>query len=270
MELRFITWNLKGGDPRQLELLEALVTDKCVVALQEVSPSFVEPLHRWEHLDWMRCAFELRPPRKYDGKNRELATVVGATGGMHPIGMELVPDTLLPERTLAVTVQSPAGPFVACSFHALAGTSFRTGKILMFRALTRWLEAQTLPVVFGVDRNAPKTDHPDDSQIEWYWPGDTREPLIFGTGAPHGCKDAYRQLLAANPAQLDEIRRARPYGPLATTYERGESDDERTPCRYDAIYVSPHFEVGAMQHEYAAALEAGSDHGLVVADLRIG
>lgn len=259
MELRFATWNLHGGDRRQLELLDHHLAnhESAIVALQEVSPGFVSELAAWNAIAWMRCSFELRSPAKYDGKNRKLATVVAAKGPLSPQAVELVPETLLPERTLAVTVASPAGVFTACSFHALAGASFKAGKVLMFRALVRWLEEQRGPVVFGMDRNAPDVDHPDEDAIEWRWKGPTREPLLFGPHAPHACRDVYRTWLAAHPAQLEGIRAARPQGPLATTFERGSA---KTACRYDAIYASRSVRVLGVQHYYTEALAAGSDH----------
>ena len=50
-------------------------------------------------------------------------------------------------------------------------------------------------------------------------------------------------------------------------YRRGR----RNPisCRYDAIYASHHFEVRNVEYRCDEAIEAASDHGLIVAELEL-
>ena len=40
--------------------------------------------------------------------------------------------------------------------------------------------------------------------------------------------------------------------------------------RYDAIWVSSHFTVESVEYVYDEAIEAGTDHGLVLAGLMVG
>ena len=40
--------------------------------------------------------------------------------------------------------------------------------------------------------------------------------------------------------------------------------------RYDAIWVSSHFTVGSVEYVYDEAIEAGTDHALVLAGLLVG
>jgi hypothetical protein len=56
----------------------------------------------------------------------------------------------------------------------------------------------------------------------------------------------------------------RPKGPLAVTHIRRGIE-----CRYDAIYVSPEFEVLEVEHLWDEAREAGSDHAAVRAVLAV-
>lgn len=69
-----------------------------------------------------------------------------------------------------------------------------------------------MPLVFGIDANTPKTDHPDISRNEWWWED---EPLLLGPKPLHDLQDAYRLFLEANPAELARVVAARPTGPLA-------------------------------------------------------
>lgn len=56
------------------------------------------------------------------------------------------------------------------------------------------------------------------------------------------------------------------HSPFLTT-----PDDARwhtgTPRRFDALWVSPELDVKSVAYKYAAAVAAGTDHALVVADL---
>ena len=73
--------------------------------------------------------------------------------------------------------------------------------------------------------------------------------------------DALRVWLAAHPIEAEQLYSLHPQGPLAISYDRG------VPCRYDFIYVTPDFTVSHVDYLYREAIEAGSDHALVVADL---
>lgn len=274
MRLRFITWNVDGKARSEakiaskLDLLRRTVdgADLVVAALQEVGDEHFDALLRSRDFDFALTSLLLRPPRDYDGGNRRLGCALAVRGPLMPRETLLVPDCPLPERSLAVRLALGPRELWACSFHALTGSGFGHAKPVMFRALTRWLEARWLPCVFGIDRNTPKVDHPELSKCEWWWPGEEQEPLMFGEAAPHECEDALRKHLAAHPLRLEALRQAHPEGPLATTHERGK---DRVPSRYDAIYVSPSWRVLKIEHLLDAGVAAGSDHALVVAELEL-
>ncbi|MDZ7731777.1 MAG: hypothetical protein U5R31_00505 [Acidimicrobiia bacterium] len=128
-----------------------------------------------------------------------------------------------------------------------------------YRAVADFAAAQPLAIV-GLDGNAwddPIELHdtdPDHEQFEV-----TRFHLADAT---HGLRDAYRAWLDDHPDELDRIRRLRPDGQLAITYQRSSNNYPKVN-RMDRIYTSPAFEVRAMGHEYADALGTGSDHALV-------
>jgi hypothetical protein len=129
----------------------------------------------------------------------------------------------------------------------------------------QWLSEVKDEVVVGMDANAPKSDHPDITRNTWWWPG---EPLLLGSAPIHHLMDAFRSFLATHPAELTAIKQLRPNGPLEITHVRGKSL-KRTPCRYDFIYCTPSTIVDSISHLYERSLAAGSDHALVMADLRI-
>ena len=58
----------------------------------------------------------------------------------------------------------------------------------------------------------------------------------------------------------------RPDGPLAVSYIRGNKR-KYTPSRYDFIYATKDIGVINVKYLYDEAIEAGSDHALVLAEL---
>ena len=77
-----------------------------------------------------------------------------------------------------------------------------------------------------------------------------------------------RLYLADRPDELDMIRADRPDGPLTTSYCTDSAGKRK--YRYDAIWVSSHFTVESVEYVYDEAIEAGTDHGLVLAGLVVG
>ncbi|MFN8422064.1 MAG: hypothetical protein U0470_01305 [Anaerolineae bacterium] len=70
--------------------------------------------------------------------------------------------------------------------------------------------------------------------------------------------------MADRLAELSAIRGERPHGPLAVSYRTGEKEHQR--FRYDAVWLSPHFDVTNVAYHYDVARKAGTDHGLVIVD----
>jgi hypothetical protein len=116
-------------------------------------------------------------------------------------------------------------------------------------------------VVVGIDRNAPKWERRDLADDEWW---NKREPLLYGAERAHDLRDVWRDVLDHDPELLAGVLAERPRGPLAVTHVRRGIE-----CRYDAIYVSPEFEVVEVEHIWEQALEAGSDHAAVKAVLSL-
>lgn len=113
-----------------------------------------------------------------------------------------------------------------------------------------------------MDRNGPKLERID--HVEW-WPRDSVR--LFGDDAPHDLGDVYLDYLDQHPKRRTRIRDAQRAGRLATSYDRGKA--RPVPSRYDAIYASPEFRVIVAGYDWQRAIEAGSDHALAWADLRL-
>jgi hypothetical protein len=261
MRLTVIDWNLDGftGLDDKLALLAGLDWD--VLLLQEVTASSWDrlralgPAAAWsgDHLPALA-----RPPRYHS------AVVVGDGWQLTDTGP--VPEVPSPERT-ATGIAERAG--LRCEVASLAlppGVRWGdAGKGRQADRLACWLRDRQLPTVVGIDANAPREDRPRLSECVW-WNED--EPLLLGADRVHDLRDAYRDVLRHDPERRAEILDVHPDGPLAVSHLRGRGRD-RTACRYDHVLVSPAFEVDDVEYLWDEAIDAGSDHALVLAHVTL-
>ncbi len=203
------------------------------------------------------------PPRQGEGQSRRLGCSLFGTDRFPLEAYSLIPRLVFPERTLLATVKAADSPLIVCSFHTPPGASWGEVKPRTLKAIARWLSLQPTPLIFGIDANCPKTDHPDISQNEWWWDD---EPLLLGGSPLHQLRDVFRVHLENSPAELARTIAARPNGPLAVSYIRGNRR-RMTECRYDFIYATPDLAVEKVRYVFDDMVKAVSDHALVIADL---
>jgi hypothetical protein len=177
----------------------------------------------------------------------------------------LLSDAPLPERELIACVTHPTGRFLIGNFSLPPGVGWGRIKADIALTIANWLKRREEPVIVGIDANAPKRDHPDLALNEWWWP---EEAVLLGEDRDHDLRDVFREWLADNDEQFARRRHLRPNGPLEISYVRGNVA-QGNPCRYDMILASPEFQVKHVEYRFADALAAGSDHGLVLADLAL-
>lgn len=79
-----------------------------------------------------------------------------------------------------------------------------------------------------------------------------------------------RTWLEGRPEEMARIREERPEGPLAISHRSGKTRQHPgNPRRYDHIYATrTDFRVDHVEYLYDQACAAGSDHAVVIADLR--
>jgi hypothetical protein len=123
--------------------------------------------------------------------------------------------------------------------------------------------APAVTLLFGIDANCPKTDHPDIKRNEWWWED---ERLLLGGTPLHQLHDVLRVHLKNNPNELAGILATRPNGPLAVSHVRGNRR-KMTECRYDFIYATPDIGIENVVYVFDDTIRAVSDHALVIADL---
>lgn len=207
-----------------------------------------------------------------DGRKKSGPRCVALAGQGAPLrGATPFPDVPLPEKVLAGWVDFGGAATSVVSYHAPTGVQHHEKKPEQAVRVARWLRGLDGPVVFGGDFNTPEVDPPDFDRVRTHWhsgndnladaPGDD---LLIGPEPVHGLRDVLRIYLAEHPSELEAIRAEHADGPLATSYctDHGGQNE----VRYDAVWLSPHFDVSAVAYHYREAIEAGTDHALVLVD----
>lgn len=270
--LRAATWNLRwsGGNgtvKREAELLES--TDWDVAMLQEVSPKALAALEAQGLTVGAISAFDdgfVAP----DGK-RPHGVAILVRDGLQLRHAEAVTGLPRPGRGIGATLTGWNVPVSVCSWHAPnAASSGPAVKMQGYLGFLGWIARQRNATVAGFDSNHWETSTdldlvwPEDSTHGWYL-----EQRFFGTDPPHGLRDAYRDYLTMHDDEYQDLRARLPSdGPLAITYTRG-SKKRPTPDRFDYVFISDELHCAGVQHLYAEALEAGSDHAFVIATLEL-
>jgi endonuclease/exonuclease/phosphatase family metal-dependent hydrolase len=263
MKIRFASWNVNNRKltRRHVEILHDARPD--ILALQEACPALHDALVVDGLFAWDAFSLKLRPPGEGEGRSRRLGCSLLGTTSTRLHSCSLVSGLTFPERALVATVEGPGGVVMVCSFHTPPGASWGEVKPRTLKAIARWLQRQPSPLLFGIDANCPKTDHPDIERNEWWWED---EPLLLGGTPLHQLHDVFRVHLASNPNELTGILATRPNGPLAVSHVRGNRR-KMTECRYDFIYATPDIGIENVVYVFDDTIRAVSDHALVIADL---
>lgn len=286
--LRIASWNLKGrsgGAAGRLGSLLAECGGADLVLLQEASRRGLDEFREAAGLDWAVhvrdvCGDLLWVRRRWGYVDQrgyrvgEPRSVAIAGRGAPLRGPTTFPDIWYPEKVMAGWLDLGGHRTSVVTYHAPAGATHGIDKPKQAVRVAEWLASLDGPVLMGGDFNTPSADPVDDRLVRTHWhtgeanlgglPGDD---LLVGPEPVHPLRDALRTHLAADPGQVAAIGRERPDGPLELSYRTGDRDEHR--YRFDAIWLSPHFQVRSVEYHYEAAIEAGTDHALVLADVEL-
>lgn len=273
--VRAATWNLNNRGPRAAEQLGALAREHGIdlLLLQELNPAASEVLVQAAGLDWIVTAFDAGAPAAGGSGRRRAAAIAGR--GPDPRDIGVLPGLELQERAVQATVTTPLGELHCVAYHAPPGVSWGDVKVSHAHALSHWITSTAGSILVGADANTPEVDHPDRDLVRTHWHTGSRrvgdrpgDDVVFGGRPVHGLDDAFRRWLEEHPDEMARVGKLRPTGPLAITHRTGKRrTSPGAPRRFDALWVSPDLQVVTVEHHYDAAMAAGTDHALVLADL---
>jgi len=266
--VRILTWNINCFVPwrtgEKAALLGALDWD--VALLQEVGR---EPFERLMRGDALHGAEALALTGGEHHARPHGCAILSRVGPL--ADLEVLEGLPISERFLAATVAVDGVPVRVATWHApnAAGDGVAT-KMLGYREVAAWATrtvASGAHVVLGADTNAWEAGFeqaPLDEGSEF-----ADEHRFVLEPAPHGLRDAFRDVLARDPERLAGILARRPGRSLATTYLRGTANNPVAE-RMDRVFVSSSVAVQDVEHHYADAVAVGSDHAAVLARLSLG
>lgn len=188
--------------------------------------------------------------RWYAGRPRSVRLVSEAPSVVHAVSASL---RMAGHGILAVSAALPPGSMWG-----------RTAKVGQAVALTRELRDLEGPAMIGMDRNGPKFER---------WEADRTSGgrKTLGTSSPPTHPTAARTFsnCGSGRTRAPLTERGKPHRtePMQISYVEQRADPP-IPRRYDVLTNSA-FEVLDVRYPYAEAVEAGSDHGLVEAHLRM-
>ncbi len=278
---RIINWNISyhGKTKGKLGLLKTIIEEvnaeyPSIVALQEVTERAYNDIVEEGLFQSLCYSLQLRQPGKFEGNNRGLGCLIGSAGGIEMNSFSLIDRALFPERALCARMKLGEREFGLISFHSLTGVAFKKGKSAQLASLADYLhEKKDSPLILCCDLNEPIVDHCNADEIECFDQlgdkGKYASYILKPDGVVHNLKDAYRLWLDQN--QKEYLKAKEKQGsnkdlegsPLAVSHVLRDGKEKR----YDYIMITPHFKVISMDYRYEDALEHGSDHAVLVADV---
>jgi endonuclease/exonuclease/phosphatase family metal-dependent hydrolase len=277
--VRIVSWNTqlhrawdRTDAAARWALLAELQPD--VVLLQEVNRYRFRQLEASDLFDWAVLSTDFAPPasdRRFGVAIAGRSTTQLVRAYRFPDDAFQIPDAEqsgFPYRTCVANIRSADGTALTLgSFHTRPAGGARKPSFTV--DVARWVDAQSGPLVFGIDANTPDVDHPDFARTEFCWPtGKSRyggEEALLGP-ACRGRFDVFRRYLEEHQDQLAAIVAARPNGPLAVSHVLKGGGQRR----YDHLWATDQFRVLNAEYRFdETTRSAGSDHALVIADLKI-
>ncbi|MCP4303547.1 MAG: endonuclease/exonuclease/phosphatase family protein [bacterium] len=282
--MRVASWNLAGRSGDTAARLGAVLANHGgadLVLLQEASkrglPEFAEAAGLDWHTHIRSLAPDLLKARGRSGKpgsrGRPRSVALAGRGG--PAASPVVfPDVPLPEKVMAAWIDLDGTQTAVVTYHAPTGVQHKLKKPIQAVRIAEWIASLQGPVILGGDFTTPKLDPPAVEGVRTHWhtgddklggpPGDDR---LVGERPIHELRDVYRLWLSEHPEEMERIRQLRPDGPLEVSF--CTDDDGERQFRYDAIWATPHFSVESVEYIYEEAIEARTDHALVLAQLTL-
>lgn len=283
-----MSWNVDSRGVGLEERLDALSRFEAdVVLLQEVPRRARERLSEVTGFAWAELAMMHSEP--VGGASARLGTGILGNDRVRLIAAGQIPEERFIQaglraglseaevrertgwlhRNLYADVEIDGVPLRVCSFHARPATGGGPGRPplgytrqLFHRVCADWLAEHQGTTIFGIDANSPYVDHPDPERWQASMAGDA---TLIGPSPRHHLTDALYRWLEDHPMELERIRTARPDGPLAVSYVTSRGG---RAVRYDHLFVTGDLDVDDIVYRPPGA--DGSDHGAVVARLRLG
>lgn len=261
--MRYINWNIKcrSNIEKIISLIKQNVgEDNNIIALQEVMPDAADILKEVFSKDYkILYSLDLREPGKFDTDNRRLGVMLLVSDDYEVCEWDVMDRAIFPERTLdAIISDKDNKAYEILVLHSLTGVSFKMAKSAQFRTFAEYVNVYK-PDIASFDANEPKIDHYDIEKMEFFDQGQGEE----GKGARFFFDELRNNKL--RDVYVDNYNRAEfiEGQPLVTSHKISGTGTNR---RYDFVFMREDLKVRSVKYLYEEAIEATSDHAMIVVD----
>lgn len=199
-----------------------------------------------------------REPGEFDTNNRKLGVMILISRDLLLIDAGVCERNVFPERTLYAVTEYKGKQMKIMALHSLTGVSFKMAKSAQFRTWAEYVKKFN-PDVVSFDANEPKLDHYDISKMEFFDQGQGED----GRGARLFFEELENQNLRDTLVNDYDVTNYKMGEPLAVSHIIGSTGAKR---RYDFIFARQDMKVVNVQYLYDEAIEATSDHAMIVAE----
>lgn len=259
-KLKVMNWNVRfitSWYGKAATFLEFLHGDFCYL-LEEITPENFDKLKR-DVGSGVKLVYSFDHCPYVDSSSgiRQMGVVLVCSKRVKVLESGVVAAALLPERTLWATIEYEGKVLKLLASHALAASSFYKAKALQFDTLNRFIEWYQPDLVL-MDANDPQKDSYDIDQMVFSdLDRQYGHVAFFRAMRNQGMVDAYVKAHGITEDPADGA-------PLAVSYQLYGGK-----CvRYDFIFVKDTLPLVECEYHYEKAVEAGSDHAIVLASFR--
>ena len=256
--MKFIDWNISysGDTERKIKYLQNHIADDTCVILQEVKP------HAFEYIkttlsDRFNLFYSLnyRKPSKFDSDARRLGVLVLISKDLEVIDSGAIERSPFPDRTVYVTLSRNGSTIKVLALHSLTGCGYYRSKSVQYDSFAEFID-EYRPDIIGIDANEPQVDHYDMQQMKFFDNGPGAKHF-FDEMVSIGLTDAY---VRAN--NIDDYEEGKPLIKSHNIRRKGS-------VRYDFLFAKNTYIVNTLTYNYDDAVAAGSDHAIIIGDIKI-
>ena len=257
-KLKVIDWNISymGDTQRKIDFLSSILEDNYCVLLQEVKRNAYDYLRSKFPNNKIIYSLDYRTPSRFDSNARKLGVVIILSSNISVIESGVIERAIFPERTLYTTVAIENKIIKILALHSITGCSYLKAKSVQFDSFAEFIDSYK-PDIVGVDANEPKCDSNNIYKMEFYKNG--------GDGAKKFFIQLIDSKLNDTFVKCNNISAYKQGEPLTVSHKiRGIK-----PVRYDFLFTNNSYRVENCKYLYEEAIDATSDHALIIADLQL-
>lgn len=255
--MRFVNWNISyaGDTESKFNYLQTVIAKDTCVMLQEVKPHAYEYIREQLQNDYnLFYSLNYRKPSKFDSDARKLGVLIIIHKSLQIEDSGVIERSPLPDRTMYVKFIYGDKSIKVLALHSLTGCGYYRTKSVQYDSFTEFID-DFQPDIIGIDANEPQIDHYDIKQMEFF---------DNGPGAKHFFDKIVEIDLVDSFVKHNNITKCE----LGVPLTKSHNISRKGAVRYDFVFVKNSYEIDVMNYCYEDAIKAGSDHALLVCDLK--